>query len=185
MLNDESIIKMYFARNEQAIEETDKKYGSLCFYLANNILSDTEDSQECLNDAYLAVWNSIPPEYPDQFRAYILKIVRNLAMKKFRYILADKRSRDVTVSYCELEEILPGSDRVQDFEYIELGHILSEFLRKEKEDSRNVFIRKYYFFDSIKDISAQYGFTESRIKSLLYHSRIRLKNYLRKEGIEI
>ena len=184
-MDDISIIEMYFARDEQAIEETDKKYGGLCFRLANNILSDTEDSRECVNDTYFAVWNRIPPEQPDQFRAYILKITRNLAMKKFRYILADKRSRDMTVSYSELEEILPGSGSDQNIEYAQLGQLLNEFLRKEKEDSRNVFIRKYFFFDSVKEISGQYGFSESRIKSMLYHSRIRLKNYLRKEGIEV
>lgn len=184
-MDDRSIIKMYFARDEKAIEETDKKYGNLCLHLANNILSDIEDSRECVNDTYFAVWNRIPPEQPDQFRAYILKITRNLAMKKFRYLLAGKRSRDMTVSYSELEEILPVSESDQNIEYAQLGQLLNEFLRKEKEDSRNVFIRKYFFFDSVKEISRQYGFSESRIKSMLYHSRIRLKNYLRKEGIEV
>ena len=184
-MDDRSIIKMYFARDEKAIEETDKKYGKLCLHLANNILSDTEDSRECVNDTYFAVWNRIPPEQPDQFRAYILKITRNLAMKKFRYLLAGKRSRDMTVSYSELEEILPVSESDQNIEYAQLGQLLNDFLRKEKEDSRNVFIRKYFFFDSVKEISGQYGFSESRIKSMLYHSRIRLKNYLRKEGIEV
>ena len=184
-MDDRSIIKMYFARDEKAIEETDKKYGKLCLNLANNILSDTEDSRECVNDTYFAVWNRIPPEQPDQFRAYILKITRNLAMKKFRYLLAGKRSRDMTVSYSELEEILPVSESDQNIEYAQLGQLLNDFLRKEKEDSRNVFIRKYFFFDSVKEISGQYGFSESRIKSMLYHSRIRLKNYLRKEGIEV
>ena len=183
-MDDLMIIELYFARNEQAITETDRKYGKLCFCMANNFLSNNEDSEECVNDTYWGVWNRIPPTRPNNFRAFLCKIVRNLSMKKLEFNLALKRTRNVTVSFSELEEILPDTRTAPEWEYEDLGKIISAFLRAEKEDVRNVFIRKYYFFDSIGDIAGRYAFTESKVKSMLYHSRSRLREYLKKEGIE-
>ena len=184
-MDDLMIIELYFARNEQAINETDIKYGKLCLNMANNILSDNEDSEECVNDTYLSVWNKIPPTRPDNFMAYICKIVRNLSLKKLDFNLAQKRTRKLTVSFSELEDILPDNPTAPENEYENLGKIISDFLMQEKETSRNVFIRKYYFFDSINDIAKRYSFTESKVKNMLYHSRNRLKKYLEKEGIEV
>ncbi len=184
-MDDIKIIDLYFARNEQAIKETDIKYGKLCFGLANNILRCHEDSEECVNDTYFSVWNSVPPTRPNNFRAYLCKIVRNISLKKLNYLLAAKRSRDLTVSLSELEEIMPSEHIPSEPEGKELGKIISDFLRKEKEDARNVFIRKYYFFDTIEDIAARYEFSESKVKNMLYHSRNRLKKYLAKEGVEV
>ena len=178
------IVELYFARNEQAISETHAKYGKLCFGLAHNILNNSEDSEECVNDTYLSVWNKIPPTRPNSFVAFICKIVRNLAMKKLDFNLALKRSQDITVSYSELEKILPDDSVVNKWEYDDLGRILSDFLWSEKEDARNVFIRRYYFFDSISDIARRYSFSESKVKNMLYHSRNRLKKVLKKEGIK-
>lgn len=184
-MNDLRIIELYFARNEQAIKETDRRYGKLCFSLANNILSDDQDSEECVNDTYLSVWNKIPPTRPNNFRAFICKIVRNLSMKKREFNRALKRTQNVAVSYAELEEILPDTRTAPEWEYENLGKILSDFLRHEKEAARNVFIRKYYFFDSISDIAERYAFTESKVKNMLYHSRGRLRECLKKEGIDV
>ncbi len=184
-MDDLMIIELYFARNEQAINETDIKYGKLCLNMANNILSDNEDSEECVNDTYLSVWNKIPPTRPDNFMAYICKIVRNLSLKKLDFNLAQKRTRKLTVSFSELEEILPDNHTAPENEYENLGKIISDFLRQEKEAPRNVFIRKYYFFDSVNDIAKRYSFTESKVKNMLYHSRNRLKKHLRKEGIRV
>lgn len=184
-MDDLTIIALYFARNEKAIEETDKKYGKLCFCMAHNILSNNEDAEECVNDTYFNVWNKIPPTRPHNFRAFICRIVRNLSMKKLEFNCALKRNQNVTVSYTELEEILPDTRTAPEWEYENLGKIINDFLQHEKEDARNVFIRKYYFFDSISDIAERYAFTESKVKNMLYHSRNKLKDYLKKEGIEV
>ena len=184
-MDDLMIINLYFARNEQAIKETDRKYGKLCFRMAKNFLSNDEDSEECVNDTYLNAWNSIPPTRPSNLRAFLCKIVRNLSMKKLEFNSALKRAQNVTISYEELEEVLPDTQTAPGWEYENLGKIISEFLKAEKEDARNVFIRKYYFFDSISDIAGRYSFTESKVKNMLYHSRNRLKEYLKKAGIEV
>lgn len=184
-MDDLKIIELYFARSEQAIKETDKKYGKLCLGIANNILSNYEDSEECVNEAYLSTWNKIPPTRPNNFRAFICKIVRNLSLKKFEFNHALKRDQSLSVSLSELEEMLPDTCTTSKMEYENLGQIISDFLHQEKEDARNVFIRKYYFFDSITDIAVRYSYTESKVKNLLYHSRNRLKKYLSKEGVEI
>lgn len=184
-MDDLEIIELYFARNEQAIKETDVKYGKHCFRLAHNILSNVQDSEECVSDTYLAVWNKIPPTRPDNFIAFLYKIVRNLSMKKLDFNLALKRNQNMTISLSELEAIMPDNRMMQEWECENLGKIISDFLRQEKEDARNVFIRKYYFFDSVSDIAKRYSFTESKVKNMLYHSRARLKDYLKKEGIEV
>ena len=106
-------------------------------------------------------------------------------MKKLEFNHALKRIQNVTVSYTELEEILPDTHTAPEWEYESLGKIISDFLRHEKEDARNVFIRKYYFFDSISDIAERYSFTESKVKNMLYHSRNKLRKCLKKEGIEV
>ena len=179
------IINLYFERNEQAINETDAKYGRLCFGIANNILADNEDAEECVNDTYLSVWNQIPPTRPNNFRSFLCKIVRNLSLKKLDYNLAAKRDKNMTISFSELENILQDNKIDDEPEYEELGKIISDFLWQEKEVSRNVFIRKYFFLEAVSDIAERYSFSESKVKSMLYHSRNRLKEYLRKEGIEV
>lgn len=184
-MEDSTIIELYFDRNEKAIDETAKKYGNLCFKIANNILLNHEDSEECVNDTYMSLWTKIPPTYPTCFTAFICRIVRFLSIKKLDYNSALKRSQHMTILYSELEDILPSENFSPHHEYEDIGKLISLFLRKEKKDSRNVFIRKYYFFDSISEIAHRYSFSESKIKNMLYHSRIRLRNFLRKEGVEI
>lgn len=184
-MDDLTIIEMYFSRNEKAIEETDKKYGKLCFGIAKNILASDEDSEECVSDTYLNTWNAIPPTRPVNFRALICRIVRFLSLKRLDYNTAAKRSQNMTVSFSELEDVLSNDCFSSDSEYADIGRIISEFLYREKEDSRNVFVRKYYFFDSVGEIAKRYSFTESKVKNMLYHSRIKLKKYLEKEGVEV
>lgn len=184
-MDDLSIIELYFERDEQAIQETDKKYGRLCFNVAINVLGDDEDSEECVNDTYLSVWNKIPPTRPNNFKAFICKITRNLSLKKLQYNKAIKRTPESLVSFSELENVLPDNSIVSNIENAEIGKLISEFLMHEKPDARAVFIRKYWFFDSVEDIATRYSFSESKIKSLLYHTRSRLRDYLRKEGVEL
>ncbi len=184
-MDDATIIELYFARNEQAIRETDNKYGKLCLHISKNILSNTQDAEECVNDTYLAVWNKIPPTRPERFSAFLCKIVRNLSLKKTEFANAGKRNRNATVSLEELEAVLPDRSRVHDVESEELARAISRFLADEKETSRYVFIRRYFFFDSISEIAKSCSFTESKVKNMLYHTRNRLRDYLRKEGFYI
>ena len=184
-MEDTQIIELYFARDEQAISETDMKYGRLCFSVANNILANDEDSKECVNDTYLSVWNKIPPTRPSHFTAFLCKIVRNLSLKKLEFATAMKRNPDVMVSFEELESVLKDERIAPGVEDEYLGSLISDFLRTEKEDARNVFLRKYWFFDSVSDIAARYGFNENKVKSMLFRARSRLREYLKKEGVEV
>ncbi len=184
-MEDIGIITLYFNRDERAITETEGKYGKLCCKIANNILGDEEEADECVNDTYFGVWNAIPPERPSSLKAFVARVARNIALKRLKYNSASKRSCEAIVSIHELEEILPDKFNDINIDDMELGEWISAFLREEKEDARNVFIRKYWFFDSIAEISEMYGFTESKIKSMLHHTRTRLRHYLTKKGVSI
>lgn len=184
-MDDFQIIELYFARDEQAIKATDEKYGKLCQSIAFNILSSREDSEECVNDTYLAVWNKIPPTRPNCFKAFICKITRNLSLKKLEAANAIKRTSVAILSLDEMEEIIPDSVISPEIGEEELGKLISAFLWNQKEDVRNVFIRKYWFFDSIGEIAKLYSFSENKVKSMLYHTRNKLRDYLKKEGFEL
>ena len=184
-MDDLQIIELYFQRDEQAVRETDAKYGRLCHRIAYNILGSREDSEECVNDAYMGIWNAIPPARPSNFTAFVCRITRNLSLKRLEFLTREKRSRDVLVSLEELEEVLPDDRIPQDAGEEELGRLISDFLRTQKEEARNVFIRKYYFFDSVGEIAERYSFTESKVKNMLLHTRNKLKAYLIKEGFEV
>ena len=184
-MDDCKIIELYFNRDELAIKETEKKYGKLCFKVAYNVLYNTQDSEECVSDTYLNVWDTVPPTLPIKFSAFLCKITRHLSLKKLEYNLAQKREKTRTISFEELEEILPD-DRIQEnISDEDLGNAINLFLEKESAENRNVFIKKYYFFESIEDISIMYGFSQSKVKSILFRMRNKLKVYLRNEGFEI
>ena len=184
-MNDLNIIELFFARNEEAIKQTDIKYGKLCRSVAYNILNNNEDSEECVNDTYVGLWNAIPPTRPNNFMAFVCRITRNLSLKRLESMTRQKRLQPILVSLDELTEVLSDegiSDGVSDEN---IGKLISDFLRKERGEIRNVFIRKYYFFDSVGDIAKRYNLTESKVKNMLYHTRIKLKKHLIKEGIQI
>ena len=184
-MDDSKIIELYFDRDERAIKETQDKYGKLIFGIANNMLNSREDADECVNDTYLGVWNSIPPLRPISFRAFVCKIARNVSLKRLEYESADKRGRNLTVSLSELEGVLCDSQIAPDVTDGEISRLISDFLRSESKIKRDVFIRRYYFFDSIEDIAKRYSFSQSKVKSMLFHTRRKLKDFLEKEGIEI
>ena len=184
-MDDMRIIELYFERNEQAIKETDLKYGKLCHSIAYNILNNRQDSEECVNDTYVGVWNAIPPTRPNNFIAFICRITRNLSLKRLEFIKREKRSADVLLSFEELAAVLPDERYAPNISDEDIGKVISKFLRNEKEDAKNVFIRKYYFFDSIGEIAKRYSFTESKVKNMLFYTRNKLKDYLIKEGVEI
>ena len=185
VLEDEDIIALYFKRNESAIKETDLKYGRLCFNILSKLLDDQRDREECLNDVYMNLWNNIPPVHPTNLKAYIAKVVRNLSIKKFQYNKAAKRNRDLETSFAELENIIADNRYEVVISEEDLAKIVSDFLRTQKPDQRNVFIRKYWFFDSIEEIAERYHFSQTKVKSMLFHTREKLKKHLKKEGIRI
>jgi len=184
-MDDLRIIELYFKRDQQAIKETDVKYGKLCRSIAYNILNNHEDSEECVNDTYVGVWNAIPPIKPNNFMSFVCKIARNLSLKRLEFMKREKRSPDVLVSLDDLASVLPDDRYAPDLSDEDIGKLISRFLRMQKEDVRSVFVRKYYFFDSIADIAVRFGFTESKVKNMLFYTRNKLRDYLIKEGVEI
>ncbi|MBQ2865526.1 MAG: sigma-70 family RNA polymerase sigma factor [Clostridia bacterium] len=184
-MDDLRIIELYFKRDEQAIKETDAKYGKLCRSIAYNILNNHEDSEECVNDTYVGVWNAIPPIKPNNFMSFVCKIARNLSLKRLEFMKREKRSPDVLVSLDDLASVLPDDRYAPDVSDEDVGKLISRFLRMQKEDVRSVFVRKYYFFDSVADIAVRFGFTESKVKNMMFCTRNKLRDYLIKEGVEI
>ena len=183
IIDDKKIIELYFERNEQAIKETDIKYGKLCHKIAYNILNNLQDSEECVNDTYLGVWNKIPPTRPDNFKAYISKIVRSISIDKFRKQKAKKRSADMVMALDELADILPDERYAPGRNDEEIGKSISIFLNKQKEVVRRVFLLKYFYFESNIAIAERCGFTERKVTHMLAHTRAQLKEYLIKEEI--
>lgn len=183
-MNDEGIIELYFARDEAAIVETDLRYGGLCFEVANAILNSRPDSEECVQDSYLGVWNAIPPTRPRSFRGFLLKIVRNISLSRLRRELAKKRSRDLEISLEELGDVLPD-ERFRADSDDDLPRILDDFLDSLQPTARAIFLRRYWYFNSISDISRRYGFTEAKVKGSLHRSREKLKKLLIEKGVRV
>ena len=182
-MNDHSIVELYIARDEEAIRQTEAKYGRLCYGIAYRILGNEADAEECLNDTYLGIWNAIPPTRPRSLSAFVCGIARNLSLKRLEALHRQKRDAGVLVSLSELEEILPDHACAPDLDDGELGRLISLFLRTQREDVQRIFLRRYYYLDSVEEIASRYGFTQSKVKSTLFHTRKRLKAYLIKEGV--
>ncbi len=183
LMDDASILDLFWARSEQAISETDRKYGRMCADIAEGIVFDIQDARECVNDTYLGLWNAIPPARPNVFSSFIAKITRNIAMKKITYMNAKKRSAKATTSFSELDECVAAPDRIEyEAETIELSRCLESFLKNLDYESRNIFLRRYWFFDSIEDISKRFNVSQSKIKSQLFRLRKKLRKHLAAEG---
>lgn len=185
-MEDIKLLELYESRNEEAITYTKAKYGVYCLSIAMRILQNREDAMECENDTYLKAWNTIPPKKPAPLSAYLGAITRNLSLDRLRKKNALKRSELVWVSFEELEECIPSGKSIQEeLEAKELADYLSAFLNKLSWDERNVFLNRYWYFLSIKEISEKYGFTQSKVKMMLLRTRDKLSAYLSKEGIFI
>ena len=184
-MDDSKIVELYFARDERAIRETDAKFGALCRRISFNILGNREDAEECVNDTYAGAWNAIPPTRPRNLTAFVCKIARNLALKRFEFQNREKRSARMVASLDELAEVLPDNRYAPGISDEDAGALIGDFLRSQKEDARNVFIRKYFFFDSIGEIAKRYGFTESKVKNMLFATRNKLRDHLREKGVEL
>lgn len=186
-MKDIDIIKLYFARSQKAIEETHKKYGAYCNSIADNILCNRQDSEECVNDTYLKAWNTIPPKEPENLRTYLGRITRTLAINRYKMYSAEKRGGSNTdIMLSELEGCIPSSISVEDaVDEKRLVMLLEEFLKKQSDTKRSIFIRRYWYCESISQIAKDFSVSESKITSILYRMRIKLKGYLEKEGISV
>jgi len=184
-MDDSKIIELYFDRSEQAISETAKKYGRYCHYIAFQILHNTEDSEECVNDTYFRAWNAIPPKRPDRLRTFLGKITRNLSLNKWEKQTAQKRGSGQTEQVLEeLMECIPADTNVEKvIEDKYVLEILNDFLDKLPTDKRKLFVRRYFYLSSIKEIARDYGLSESKVTVTLFRTRQMLKEVLEKEGI--
>ncbi|WP_232061358.1 RNA polymerase sigma factor [Paenibacillus odorifer] len=182
-VEDSEIIQLYFARNERAVEETSKKYRNYCTRIAHNILSNAEDSEECVNDTFLGAWEAIPPKSPAKLSSFLGRITRNIALNKYDYYMAKKRNKKFDTILDELNDCLSSSDNVEtQYEEAQIAESISKFLYNIKEDQRNIFLRRYWYSDSLADIAARFSISESKTKSILFRTRKKLQIYLQKEG---
>lgn len=183
-MDDSKIIELFFKRQEQAIIELSNKYGSVCSKVAFNILNNKQDTEECVSDAYLGAWNTIPPQNPNPLLSYVCRIVRNLAIKKYHANTAAKRNSIYDVALDELENCFPSSVSVEDdFNVIETARIIDEFLATLNQKNRIMFVRRYWHSDSIDDLAKLFQTSNHNISVRLSRTREKLKKYLIKEGI--
>lgn len=186
-MEDREIIELYHRRDENAINETKNKYEPYLMKIAYNILADTEDSKESVNDTYLKAWNSMPPHRPEILSAFLAQLARRSSVDIFRKRTSGKRTgSEYALSLDELAECISGTDSPQNS--IETGEMIAavnSFLRSVSEEQRNIFITRYYFFDSVKNIAERTGASEAKIKTVLHRMRKKLKAYLEKEGFDI
>ena len=181
-MEDQAIIELYCARNEAAIRESDSKYGRLCHTVAINILNITEDAEECVNETWLKVWNSIPPQIPASLKAFLCKITRNLALSKYREKHAAKRYNGLDVMLDELEECVPsGFDVEATVESAQLGELINKWLHSLGKEDRILFVKRYYFGDSIKDLAKEYNYNEQKLIWKMSILRKKLKVLLESE----
>ena len=179
MIDDEKIIDLFFERSEQGIRELDNKYGTVCHNLSYNIVNNRQDAEECVNDAYLGAWNAIPPERPNPLLSYIVKIVRNISLKIYWRTEAAKRSGHYTIALEEIEGCIADQKTVEDeIEARELARIIEEFLDTLTLENRVIFMRRYWFADSYKDIAEFVGLSEKNISVRLTRIREKMKQYL-------
>lgn len=184
VLDDEKIVSLFFQREEEAIKYLKEKYGRLCLHIANNVLADGRDSEECVNDACLKVWNAIPPQHPKSLGAFISTITRNLALDRYGYNTAARRNSALTEAFEELEAVLPSMKGPGESNE-EFADFLNGFLREIKKEARVYFVRRYWYGESIRDIAEAYGVSEEKVKSSLFRTRKKFAKAFEKEGVRI
>ena len=183
-MEDEQIIELYWNRKENAIEETSRKYSRLCRTIAMNILGNLPDAEECENDTYLALWNAIPSTRPNHFSAFLSTVVRNKALDQ--YNRKRRRSRECELIMSELEECafcIPSAESC--FEEKQVYQYINAFLREQKKETRVIFIRRYWYADSITSIAKRMGYTEGKVKTVLFRTRKKLGEYLAGQGVAV
>ncbi len=184
---DEDIVKLYQLRDETALSVTQEVYGSYLYKIAYNILSDRQDSDESVNDTYLAAWNSIPPHLPAVLSTYLGKLARRISIDRFRRKHRQKRiGSEYATSITELEGILSSPQSPEELAEVKLlAEYINRFLQTLPKETRRVFIGRYYFLDPVKDIAAYCGISEGKTKTVLHRTREKLKSFLQKEGFSL
>ncbi len=181
-MEDKEIIQLYLLRDERAVSETALAYGNQLFWVAMRILENYEDSEECQNDTYMKAWDTIPPVIPSYFYAYLAKICRSCALNMLDYKKAKKRRMQIVELTREMEECIP--DRSKDFQMTEteLGEMISQFLIRQPQDARIIFIRRYWYGEPTRTIAKKYKLSDAAVRKSLQRTRTRLKAYLEQEG---
>lgn len=184
-MEDKEIIELFLSRSEEAIVRLSEKYNTYCYSIARNILHNESDIHECVNDAYLAIWNQIPPNQPQKLSVYLGKVVRGIAIDKVRKENAQKRGYgEVDLALEELNECISGGTRPDDtLEQKELSQIINAFLQSLPETEQKIFLRRYFYLEPIAVIAKRFSFSESKVKSMLKRTRDRFKRYLKQEDI--
>lgn len=184
-MTDQEIVELYWQRSEDAIAETNAVYGNRLYALSKRILNNAEDANEIVNDTYLKTWNSIPINRPNYFYAYLASICRHMSLNLLDWNQAAKRKAEIIAITDELELCIPDFSQERVLRGKEIGRALDAFLGGLTKDSRLIFLRRYWFADSISDIAGRYKITESKVKMQLLRTRGKLKEYLEQEGIQI
>lgn len=186
-MEDGKIIDLYWARSQQAIVESERKYGSYCHAIARRILDREEDAEECVNDTWLRAWNAMPPQRPNILSAFFGKLARNLSLDRWRRIRAARRGgSQVEVALHELEDCLPDHHRPdEELEAGETAALISAFLRRQPELDRALFIRRYFHLEPLNDLADRFGMSVGQVKSKLHRMRGKLKLELEQEGVAV
>ena len=182
-MEDQKIIDLYWARSEDAVAETDRAYGRRLFALSDRILQNRQDAEETVNDTYIRTWHAIPPQRPQYFFAFLQKICRHLSFDRLDWQKAARRNAGVVSLSAEMEQCIPDSAAQWHMEQRELGYLLEGFLKGLPRESRIIFLRRYLMGDSVTQIAARYGMTESKVKMQLSRTREKLRRFLEKEGV--
>ena len=184
-MNDNEIIQLFFTRNEDAIQQTADRYGASLTRLSENILRNREDAQECVNDTYLKAWDTIPPTRPKRFFTYLARICRYYAFDRLDWNNAAKRKAEVVALTQEMEECIPGTWLEEELTNAEISSLIGDFLRKQPADTRMIFVRRYWYGDSISEIALRYEISQNAVMMRLSRTRGKLAAYLKKEGIRV
>lgn len=184
-MDDKELIGLYFGRDERAVAETMKKYGTQLGYLAGRLLSDKSDVEECLNDTYFKVWNAIPPHRPDSLYAFCAAVCRRTAINMIEKRTADRRNACVVELTAEMEQCIPDDSDTRSEDDERLEKLMNDFLGTLDDEKRSVFILRYWYGESSASIAQKYGYTETKIRSMLFRTRKQLKQYLKGKDVEL
>ena len=185
-MEDRLIIELFLARDERAIKETDIRYGEFLRNLSYRILNSKEDAEECVNDAYLKLWETIPPTVPESLKAYLGRIVRNLSLNRLRHKKVRKRDCDLMVRLSELEDCIPSTNDMESMiDQKHLNDLIVKWLSGEEQLNRRIFIRRYWYGSTYEELEQHCGLSKKKLMDRVYQLRKRLKAYLEQEGVSI
>ena len=185
-MDDNQIVELFFARSESAISEVTARYGALIRKISMNVLNNAADAEECANDTYLALWDSIPPQRPQALVSYICRLARNISINRYRYNAAEKRNSSYDVALEEVDEFLPGSGSVEEaMAEKELTAAIEDFLDRQSKLDRVLFVSRYYLSESYRDLAGRTGLSEKNVSVRLTRIRARLKEHLGQRGITV